>query len=524
MGPLYFLSRGYWVGRFRDVLTKKRIIYTSLPGNEDGTAQNGSTWYKPRRAIVNAVMAALVLALLSFLTWSAFAKTQPAQHDSPLPAVCDTPKHGYNCSARVSHQWGQYSPFFAVPSEISPEVPAQCTPTFAQILSRHGARDPTFAKSVLYRALIAKIHLRTKTYHPDYAFIKSYRYALGADQLTPFGKQEMIHSGTKFYTRYRSLVDADRQQPPFIRASSQKRVVESAENWSRGFHQALVSNSSSSPPFPYDILTIPERPGSNNTLNNKLCTSWTIGRYSKIGSDVTSAFLDTFAPPIAERLNLNLVGANLKPADVPLLMDLCAYETVASQNGATISRFCSLFTIAEWAAYDYYQSLGKWYGFGPGNPLGPTQGVGWVNELLARLTGRPVEDGTSTNRTTDADERKFPLGRRLYADFSHDNDMMGILGALGVYDDGVVMPNGTVVGPRENGGFSAAWAVPFAARIYVEKMRCGGGEEWVRVLVNDRVMPMKSCGSDGLGRCRLDRFVEGMGFARKGGRWDLCFK
>jgi hypothetical protein len=77
--------------------------------------------------------------------------------------------------------------------------------------------------------------------------------------------------------------------------------------------------------------------------------------------------------------------------------------------------------------------------------------------------------------------------------------------------------------------------------MYVEKMRCeretasnddrdrgGQGQdskdnELVRVLVNDRVIPLPSCGADRLGRCRLDAFVESLAFATTGGLWDECF-
>jgi hypothetical protein len=164
--------------------------------------------------------------------------------------------------------------------------------------------------------------------------------------------------------------------------------------------------------------------------------------------------------------------------------------------------------------------------------------VGFVNELLARLTRTAVRDGTSTNRTLDGDRGTFPLDRALYADFSHDNDMMGVLGALGVYDGVAMLGNDTRQEPEGSGGFAAAWAVPFGARVYVEKMRCaavkGEGvegeesageevEEMVRVLVNDRVMKLKGCGADERGMCSLGRFVESMAFAKGDGRWDLCF-
>jgi hypothetical protein len=49
------------------------------------------------------------------------------------------------------------------------------------------------------------------------------------------------------------------------------------------------------------------------------------------------------------------------------------------------------------------------------------QGVGYVNELIARLTNASVRDTTSVNHTLDADPATFPLGRAFYADFTHEN-------------------------------------------------------------------------------------------------------
>ena len=68
-----------------------------------------------------------------------------------------------------------------------------------------------------------------------------------------------------------------------------------------------------------------------------------------------------------------------------------------------------------------------------GNALGPTQGVGFTNELIARLTNSPVVDGTSSNHTLDSRNATFPLSESpsLYADFSHDNDMTAIFSAMG---------------------------------------------------------------------------------------------
>jgi hypothetical protein len=202
---------------------------------------------------------------------------------------------------------------------------------------------------------------------------------------------------------------------------------------------------------------------------------------------------------------------------------LCPFVTVADDNGR-LSPFCGIFTEDEWRSYDYYQSIGKFYGYGPGNPMGPTQGVGFASELIARLTGRPVEDETSTNKTLDGNATTFPLDRALYADFSHDNDMTAIYGALGLYNATAPLPKTRRETASDANGYAASWTVPFAARMYVEKMSCGGsGEELVRVLVNDRVVPLQNCGADALGRCKVGSFVESLSFARRGGRWHQCF-
>jgi hypothetical protein len=226
-------------------------------------------------------------------------------------------------------------------------------------------------------------------------------------------------------------------------------------------------------------------------------------------------------------VNSNLVGADLTAEETIYLMDLCPYQTVADTPGATdLSPFCSLFSLDEWASYDYIRSLEKYYHYGAGSPLGATQGIGFVNELIARLTRTPVQDSTSVNHTLDNDPKNFPLDRTLYADFSHDSVMVSIFTALGLFNSTPPLSMTTVQTPEELNGYAAAWVVPFGGHAYIEKLKCdptsAPGEEYVRILLNDRVVPLHGCDVDGLGRCRLDDFVAGLSFARNGGDWAQC--
>jgi hypothetical protein len=372
--------------------------------------------------------------------------------------------------------------------------------------------------------VVQQLKSNVKSFNGEYAFLNDYEYTLGADELTLFGQQQMVNSGVKFYQRYEALAS---KNTPFLRSSGQARVVESAQNWTQGYHAAKLidrrARSRGDSVYPYEILEIPEDLGSNNTLNHEICTDFEDGWYGKIADGAQTEWAGNFAAPIRDRLNHELPGANLSTIQTIYMMDLCPFNTVASDTGA-ISPFCSLFSEEEWHQYNYYETLNKYYGYSYGNPLGPTQGVGFANELIARMTNKPVDDHTSTNSTLDTNNTTFPLGRKLYADFTHDNDMTAIFSAMGLYNNTAALPNNTIVEAEDAGGYSAAWTASFASRAYFEKLQCRGEpEELVRVIVNDRVQPLEQCGGDRLGRCKLSTFVDSLGFARSGGLWDQCY-
>lgn len=226
---------------------------------------------------------------------------------------------------------------------------------------------------------------------------------------------------------------------------------------------------------------------------------------------------------------------------------MCGFDSVATES---LSPFCGLFTKEEVGRLGYYLDLGKYYLTGyvsrsllptinaicysfvlsmhrHGNPLGPVQGVGYVAELIARLTSSPVQNTTNINRTLDSSEETFPLHRTLYADFSHDNQMIPIYAALGIHRPLYHLPM-----DRKGKGFVVSELVPFSARLAVEKYVCiddgeiGSKQEWVRVVNNDKVIPIPECDetrSEGE-LCELGAFLETLDYARSGAEenWERC--
>lgn len=407
-------------------------------------------------------------------------------------------------------------------------------------------------RTILYGALIANLQeaIAGKKLDEKYRFLHKYEYKLGHDQLVEFGAEQLWNLGRRIHGTYGKWLG---YKTPYVRTTTQQRMRDSARWWMAGYHSADSCKADSDAtkkgcrPPGTDISTyhpdviITEAPGYNNTLSHETCPAF---EDTDHGSAAARPFVESFTKAIAMRLNHDLdlfdTPAEIGAPQVLYIMDLCPFETVANFDAShaekytlpPLSPFCHLFTEPEWQSYGYYQSISKYYGFGPGNPLGPAQGVGWVNELIARLTDTPVEDSTTTNSSLP-----FELGRGLYADFSHDNDMMSIFAALKLFDNTRELPKEYVVGPEsaEAAGYSAAWAVPFGGRLVVEKMVCTDAEtgrmgdveeavkEKVRVLMNDRVVPLQWCGGGLDGKCALEEFVDGMSWAREGGNWNECF-
>lgn len=95
-----------------------------------------------------------------------------------------------------------------------------------------------------------------------------------------------------------------------------------------------------------------------------------------------------------------------------------------------------------------------------------------MNELISRLTGDRayvLADETQVNQTLAQNPSTFPLDRALYADFSHDNQMIAIFSAMGL-SNGPSLPE---TGPHAGQVWVTSQLVPFAGRLVTERLTCG---------------------------------------------------
>ncbi|KAI0006199.1 histidine phosphatase superfamily [Russula compacta] len=478
----------------------------------DQEARRGKRAYWCTTATTTAV--ALVFASLLWLSWTwIIPRTTPNLLSDTVAAVPDVP--GSNVPdvgfpESELRNWGQYSPYIPVAPYVPP--PPGCTINQVNLLQRHGARWPTTKAGKEFEATVKKLK-RAKHYKKKYLhFLKHFKWDFEEDSLLPLGAKQSFEAGTVALERYRQIVTGD--NVPFVRAAGQQRVVDSAGNWTAGFRTASGNQIKAKVD-----LVLSET--GNITLDDTMCPN------AGGGNGESERWLKEFAPSIKKRLNEAAPGAHLTNKDAHNLMSICIFHT---QVKMAPSPFCGLFAAEEFKGYEYHADLGKFYSNGYGGYLGPVQGVGYVNELLARLTGQPVQDHTQSNHTLDSSPETFPLDRTLYADFSHDNEMVAIYSALGLFRQ-YLLPGQKLdpTCPSPQRTWVASRLVPFSARMVVEKLECNRTPllpkaSFVRVLVNDALQPLEFCGGIA-GLCELHAFVASQWYARDdgGGDFEKCF-
>lgn len=384
-----------------------------------------------------------------------------------------------------------------------------CTLAQAHILHRHGSRYPTAgAPPAAVKAFLAATPRHA--FSGPLAFLQTYEYRQGDELLVPLGREQLHMSGVKAAMDYGRLAsdDAARGKKLLVRTGSQQRIVDSALAWATGFWGASWREHT-------DVEVQIEAPGFNTTLApNFAC------RDAKETTDIHSV-IDKYLANTTARLQKHVQGATLTPTLVYGMQQLCSYDTVVFGH----SEFCGLFTEDDWRGYEYTWDLRFYYDYGAGAHAGRAMGLGWVNELVSRLTHTPwnVTTQTSENATLNTSPVLFPVDRAIYADFTHDSVLTSVLAALQLREINTA--------PKlEDAGrsFRTSQLVPFAARMVFELWDCPAPiplkpferrriplaayppAQYVRMKLNDAIVPLRQlsgCEDRVDGLCTLRAFL-----------------
>ncbi|KAI0327286.1 phosphoglycerate mutase-like protein [Cubamyces sp. BRFM 1775] len=412
----------------------------------------------------------------------------------------------------IFKHWGNLSPWFSVERgsfgvDSGPEAPETCRVTGLHLLHRHGARYPTQWASFGGPAnFSARLHNAADgwTASGDLEFMNNWTYKLGEEILTPFGRQQLFDLGVSMRMKYGFLLKnfTESNTIPVFRTESQDRMLASAMNFALGFFG-----------YPFEgqyqqSITI-EDSGYNNTLAPyAVCPNARDRTKSDRAIPYVREWASIYLNDALERLRPQLHGYELTIEDVYTLQQMCAYETVA----IGYSKFCELFTEDEWKGFNYAMDLYFWYDSAFGSPVARVQGIGYVQELLARLTHTPIPvHNSSTNATLDDNPVTFPLGQSLYVDATHEVVVLNVITALNLTSFAADGPLPADHMP-EHRAFKSSHLAPFATNIQFQLLSCEGQPDpQIRVIINDGVAPLtgiRGCPEDKDGKCPVPAFVD----------------
>ncbi|CAK7201694.1 hypothetical protein SEUCBS139899_004403 [Sporothrix eucalyptigena] len=414
----------------------------------------------------------------------------------------------------IFHHMGHLSPYQPAPGFGVQEyaLPPGAEIVQLQMLSRHGSRYPTSGANV--KALgdkLAKAKGKFKV-TDSLAFLQDWEFKLGHEILVPKGRQELFDSGVLHSYMYGNLYNPNSKI--IVRTTTQDRMLKSAENFMAGFFGLEWTNNAT-------IELIIEQNGFNNSLAGYLnCPN---SQQDTAGRDATNIWVENYLRNATARFQSMISGIDWTIQDTYAAQTMCPYETAAYG----FSRFCDLFTYNEWVGFGYSTDLTFGGESGFQSSTGRAVGIGYQQEVLARLRNHTLGySGSQINTTLDNNTDTFPLNQSLYFDFSHDSNIVSVLTAFGFTQFAQFLPPSSYPGPHN---FTVTHVVPFGARLDIEIIRApkpvqadrsGYVEDganaketkYIHFILNQRTIPLglsfAECDASRVdGWCELDTFL-----------------
>lgn len=424
---------------------------------------------------------------------------------------------------------------------INRDPPASCRVDQVVHIGRHGERWPDHYDWVEQSASLNKILANQGSLNGSLYFANwyepfasdEYGYLSEESLWSPYsGLLDAYNQGVEARRRYYDLYDGSSVLPIF--ASGYERIVDTARFFGKGFLNWNYTDLGA-------INIIPETLAQGGNSLVPVCNNTNIADttcdYPTNTTESNAPWLYDEYNVAVERLNRENPGINLTQNDIPHLIGMAAFEL----NVRGSSPWVNVFTSEEWIAFEYAQTSYYYCFYGPGSVAGKSFGATYLNASRALLLDGP--------------ENSLPLT----FNFAHDVNIIAILAALGVDEEDSWDGNTVSFGHK----YDVTDLTPQGARLVFERLVCdedpteevfklselesqfpagafnasanitaeyssdsynfnsttnetmsanssnhntGSENIYVRVVLNDAVVPLEGC-SDGPGySCKLSRF------------------
>ena len=435
-------------------------------------------------------------------------------------------------------------------------LPDGCQVEQAHVLHRNGERLPSEDEFQLMTTFATQVTALKGTFTGPLSYLNAWSLQLASGGLLAEGVSNEFTSGTSFWTNYgRLLFNAAPNQPfyngtgfnkPVLRSPDTDYLIGSTESWAKGFFYIL-----NSPESQYTLVTIPTSKGNNTLTSYTSCTNYDTSSYGLDGlPDTYIDLLPTFLQSAVDRLSTYAPSyGNFSATDVFTLQLLCIYEYYAFDN----SDACSLFTVVEWQGFEYILDILGYYGYSFGQPAGRALGLGYLEELLARLNNQYITTSSSSvNSTLDSSSTTFPLNETFFMDMSDGSTIVSFLTALSLDYFRQSRPIQSSIPTSRT--FRLGQIAPFSGHLITEKIGCtqpnptatnsnstiytkgqngysvaSATNKFIRIRLNNGILPLSTirgglCSDRTDGLCSLSNFIQSQSNASVEANYQfVCF-
>lgn len=333
---------------------------------------------------------------------------------------------------------------------INRDPPATCRVDQVVQITRHGERWPDHYDWVEQSGSLDKILKHQGSLNGSLHFANWYEpFAndefgwLSEESLWgPYsGLLNAYNQGVEARRRYYNLYDGSSILPIF--ASGYERIVDTARLFGQGFLNWNYTELGALNIIP-EILS----QGANTLVPvcNNTALEQTTCSYPTNSTEQNSPWLYSQYNAAVERLNTENPGLNLNQSDIPHLLGMAAFEL----NVRGSSPWVDVFTSEEWIAFEYAQTSYYYCFYGPGSVVGKSFGSIYLNATRTVLL-----DGPSN-------------GLPLYFNFAHDTNIIAILAALGIDEEESWNGNDVTFGHR----YDVTDLTPQGAHLVFERLVC----------------------------------------------------
>ncbi|KAK5173125.1 uncharacterized protein LTR77_003247 [Saxophila tyrrhenica] len=444
----------------------------------------------------------------------------------PSPLETQQPIQGNSDDGNIFTLLGNIAPYHPSPGFGIDEhpLPEGANVTWVNMIARHGSRYPT--EPIELGAALADA--KGAKFSGDLEWLNDWKYSLGTNILSSNGRQELYDNGVLHVYNYGQLFNPNQTKKLVWRTTTEDRMRKSAENFAAGFFGLNYADY-------VDLEFIIDEEGYNNSLSGYNVCENNGNLRTTAGANASAAFVANYTLPAAARLNALSTNFHWNSTWIYSAQQLCSYETV----NLGYSKWCALFTYEEWQDFEYSIDLDFIGTFGFLSPTARAVGVGYVEEVLAKMRHHLITQATgSDNVTLDGRERTFPTHQALNFDFSHEVNIFAALTAFGLTQFAEPFSPEEYT---EDRSVVVSAMTPFAARFDIEMIEAprpvcadrtrglyeeGGKTTYVHFILNQRTIPLgqshAACGDRDDGWCELETFMKWQAGALEEANYDYA--